>query len=143
VAGQIALMTVLALAPDFWRWTAPARDVWRGAGALLILAGVGLGGRAMLELGPNLTSLPYPRREGWLVRTGLYRRVRHPIYGGLIIAAFGWALWRVSALHVLLAAVLTLYITAKSNYEERHLLARFPEYAVYRQTTRRFIPGVF
>ncbi len=144
MAGQFVLIAAIALAPADWAWAAPLRIVSRGAGGLLILAGVGVAGWAMRELGPNLTPLPQPRSNGSLIRTGLYRWARHPIYAGLIAAAFGWALWKGSGLHVLLSAALALYVGAKASYEERHLLVRFPEYRAYRRTTRwRFFPGFF
>jgi protein-S-isoprenylcysteine O-methyltransferase Ste14 len=143
VAGQAVLIAGLALAPTAWTWTAPARDLWRGLGGLLILVGLVYAGRALAELGPNLTAFPRPRRTGVLVQTGIYAQVRHPIYGGLIIAAFGWALWRGSGLHVGLAAALAVYIIAKARREEAFLAARFPEYAAYRARTKRLFPRIF
>jgi protein-S-isoprenylcysteine O-methyltransferase Ste14 len=143
VAGQAALIAALALAPTAWSWTAPSRGLWRGFGGLLILAGLAYAARAVIELGHNLTAFPRPRRNGFLVQTGLYAQVRHPIYGGLIIAAFGWSLWRGSGLHVGLAAALAVYVLAKAGREEAFLAARFPEYEAYRARTKRLVPRVF
>ncbi|MGQ0569939.1 MAG: methyltransferase family protein [Armatimonadota bacterium] len=143
VIGQGVLMAALAVAPAVWRWTAPARALWVTLGVALVLAGIGLAVRAVIELGPNLTALPRPRRRGVLVQTGVYALVRHPIYGGLIIAAGGWALWRASGLHLLLAGVFAVYMNAKSLHEETLLLEVFPEYLAYRQRTKRLIPWLF
>lgn len=112
-------------------------------GGLLIAAGIGMAVRAIIELGPNLSPFPQPQENASLTRRGLYARVRHPIYGGLIVAGLGWALWKGSALHLLLAVVLALYMNAKAAREELHLLTRFPEYAAYRNATRRMIPWVY
>jgi protein-S-isoprenylcysteine O-methyltransferase Ste14 len=109
---------------------------------MLLVAGLGLAAWAIRDLGDNLTAFPKPRRQGMLVRRGLYARARHPIYGGLIVAALGWALWKASALHLLLAAILAVYMTAKSRVEERFLESRFPEYAGYRARTRRLLPWI-
>jgi len=97
----------------------------------------------MRDLGPNLSPLPRPRRDAVLVTTGAFAHTRHPIYGGMIIAAVGWALWRGSGLHLLLAAVLAVYMSAKASHEEELLRARFDAYAAYRERTRRLIPWIY
>ncbi|MBM3317252.1 MAG: isoprenylcysteine carboxylmethyltransferase family protein, partial [Candidatus Eisenbacteria bacterium] len=98
VVGQLILMAAVALAPPAWRWTGPSRALWVALGVPLVIAGGWLGLRALYELGPSLTILPRPRPRGTFVQTGLYARTRHPAYGGLLIMAVGWALWRGSGL---------------------------------------------
>jgi protein-S-isoprenylcysteine O-methyltransferase Ste14 len=143
VVGQGILMATLVVTPPRWTWSAPSCAAWIAIGAVLVLAGLGMAVRAMIELGPSLTALPRPRRRAVLVDGGLYARARHPIYGGVIIAAFGWALWRASGLHLVLAAALTVYMDAKASHEEVLLVARFPEYEDYRRRTpRRLIPRI-
>ncbi|MGH2403350.1 MAG: methyltransferase family protein [bacterium] len=143
VVVQTILLAALIVSPQAWRWTATPRALWVALGAGLVASGLGLAARAILDLGPNLTPFPVPRRRGILVQTGAYARTRHPIYGGLIIAAVGWALWRMSGLHLLLAAILTLFLSAKAGREELFLADRFPEYVSYRSRTRRLIPWLF
>ena len=89
-----------------------------------------------------MTPLPRPRDGAELVVTGAYALVRHPVYGGLILVAFGWAIARASIAAVLLAAVLATFFRLKSAREERWLETRYPDYAAYRARTRRFIPWV-
>ncbi len=143
VVGQGVLLVAVALAPATWQWNAPWRTVWAALSAALIIAGLGLAVRAIIELGPNLTALPRPRRKGVLVRTGVYAQARHPIYGGLIIAAAGWALWRTSGLHLVLTGVLAILMHAKALHEETLLRERFPEYEAYRARTKRLIPWIY
>lgn len=143
VAGQGILMAAVLFVPPAWRWTAPAPTLWIAVGVLLVVAGGGIAALGMIELGPSLTVLPRPRPRGALVKSGPYAQVRHPIYAGLIVAAAGWAMWRMSGLHLLLAAALAAYIHAKSRREEAFLEDRFPEYAAYRARTRRLIPRIF
>lgn len=75
-----------------------------------------------------------------LVRGGLYRYVRHPLY------AFSLALiwltpvmtWNVLGFNI----GATLYLTIGSFIEERKLLQEFgPQYAEYRRRTPMFLPG--
>ncbi|MDR7421550.1 MAG: isoprenylcysteine carboxylmethyltransferase family protein [Armatimonadota bacterium] len=143
VAGQGVLLAAIALAPAAWRWSWPAPAAWRIVGAACGLTGAALAWRAIRELGPSLSPFPVPRQQAILVRSSIYARARHPIYGGLIMAAAGWALWRTSGLHLALAAVFAAYMAAKASREERFLLERFPDYAEYRSKTARFIPGLY
>jgi len=53
------------------------------AGGLLALRGV-------IDLRESLTALPHPRDGATLVEHGVYRLVRHPIYGGIIIGSLGF-----------------------------------------------------
>lgn len=143
VVGQAILLAAVVFSPAAWRWTEPARAPWVTIGVFLVIAGLGLAVRAMIDLGPSLSALPRPRRRAVLVQTGAYARTRHPIYGGLIIATSGWALWRMSGLHLVLAMILALYLNAKASREELLLGERFPEYESYRMRTRRLIPWLF
>jgi protein-S-isoprenylcysteine O-methyltransferase Ste14 len=72
----------------------------------------------------------------------VYRHVRHPIYGGIILAAFGWAMVMASPTAVILAVVLLFFFELKARREEVWLYEQDEEYAQYRASTRRFIPGI-
>jgi protein-S-isoprenylcysteine O-methyltransferase Ste14 len=78
------------------------------------------------------------------VRTGgLYRFVRHPIYGSYVIGYIGFLLGNPSILNVLLIAVTFACQYLRAVAEER-VLARDPEYQAYMQRVRyRFIPFIF
>lgn len=143
VVGQGVLMAAVVFAPPAWRWTAPARALWVVLGVGLVASGLALVARAMRDLGPHLSPFPRPRRDAVLVTTGAFAHARHPIYGGMIVAAIGWALWRGSGLHLLLAAVLAVYMNAKASHEEALLLVRFDGYGAYRQGRKRLIPWLF
>ena len=90
-----------ALGPD---WAGPARFVGIIGGTLLIGGGALLVVRGVADLGTSLTPLPKPIDQAELIETGAYALVRHPIYGGLILAAFGWAIVQASIIAVALAA---------------------------------------
>lgn len=125
-------------------WSGPLRAVTTVAGAVLILSGAALAllGARDLDVGGSLTAVPKPRADGQLVETGVYRLVRHPIYGGIVVAAVGWGLACASPPSLLLAAVLLGFFFLKSSREEAWLVERFPDYPAYRRRTRRFVPFV-
>ena len=128
-----------SLGPD---WSGPLRLAGIVLGIALIAGGIILGVRGVVDLGESLTPLPRPRDGAKLVDTGAYALVRHPIYGGLILGAFGWAILQASVVAIAIAGVLTVFFRLKSSREERWLLDRFEGYAAYRTRTRRFIPWI-
>jgi protein-S-isoprenylcysteine O-methyltransferase Ste14 len=118
---------------------------WASFGAGIVVAAVGgwLALRGLRDLGPNLTALPAPRRDALLVESGIYARVRHPIYAGVIAGAFGWGLVAVSGAALAVAVLLAVWLDLKSRREEAWLLAHHAGYAAYRTRTRRFVPSVY
>lgn len=60
-------------------------------GTLALTCGLVFIGYALVSLGRNLSPLPAPRARHRLVTSGMYGYVRHPMYGGLLLATFGLA----------------------------------------------------
>jgi protein-S-isoprenylcysteine O-methyltransferase Ste14 len=118
---------------------APLR--WVGLGLLALGGALMVAG--VLRLGSNLTPFPKPLADARLVEIGAYGLARHPIYGGGVIAIFGWALLNGGWLGLLAAALLSVFFNAKANREEQWLRARYPAYAAYRQRVRKLIPFVY
>ncbi|MCI0584461.1 MAG: isoprenylcysteine carboxylmethyltransferase family protein [Chloroflexi bacterium] len=147
VAIQGVLFAAIGLAgtPVHGGWTGPAAAASVVAGSLLLLAGGALAaaGIAGLRRGDALTAVPHPRDEASLVDTGAYRLVRHPVYGGLVLAAAGWGLIRASLPAIVLAALLLGFFDLKRRREEAWLSVRFPAYAGYAARTRRMIPWLY
>jgi protein-S-isoprenylcysteine O-methyltransferase Ste14 len=99
--------------------------------------------KGLLDLGRNLTPLPYPREDGQLVKSGVYSIVRHPLYSGLIFAAFSWVVFQVSLSHLIGAAILCTFFDAKARREEAWLTEKYSEYSDYQQRVKKLIPGVY
>jgi protein-S-isoprenylcysteine O-methyltransferase Ste14 len=115
----------------------------RGLAMAIALCALLLIGKGLIDLGPNLTPLPYPRADGELVQTGVYGLVRHSLYSGLILGTFALSLWRFSLSHLAITLVLLLVLNAKASREEVWLQERFPDYADYRQRVKKLIPWVY
>ena len=122
------------------RWPPGARRSLRALSLPLGAAGGMLIVKGSIDLGGSLTPNPRPRDQGDLKDAGVYRLVRHPIYGGVILAAAAWSLWWGPASvpsSLLTGALLEL----KSRREEAWLVERYPAYAGYRdRVPRRFLP---
>ncbi len=79
-----------------------------------------------------------------VVDTGPYRLVRHPIYLGLILAAFATAIEKGTSFALLGAAIITLAFYTKARREERFLRAELGEdaYDAYARKTAMLVPFV-
>ncbi len=143
MAIQALLLVAIGLAGKVGPgWDGPLRVVTGGTGIALLAGGGALALRGSRDLRAALTPLPYPRQDAELVRTGVYAKVRHPIYGGLVLAAVGFGLLTASLVALALAAVLLGFLLLKSRREEAWLMVRYPEYNAYRAETRRLIPWI-
>lgn len=99
--------------------------------------------KGLLDLGRNLTPLPYPRQDGQLVRSGVYGIVRHPLYSGLILAAFSWVIFQLSLSHLMVAIILFIFFDTKANREEAWLSQKYSEYSDYQQQVKKLIPWLY
>ncbi len=103
-------------------WSGPARVATSVLGLGLAFVGanqVRLGAR---DLGANLTPLPSPSADAQLVETGSYAKVRHPIYGGIILGGVGWALLTAAPAALVLGSVPGSVLLAQ--VEHRGAMAR-------------------
>lgn len=79
-----------------------------------------------------------------LVLVGVYRYIRHPLYGSLLWLAWGISLKDTSLLSIGLALVATSALIVTARTEEAENLQRFGDgYAAYMKTTKMFIPYLF
>lgn len=92
----------------------------------------------------NETELLAFERTTRLVREGIFRHIRHPMYSSLLLLAWG-AFFKVpSAPGFILAAVATAGLIVMAKIEEGENSRAFgPEYREYMAHTKRFIPGVY
>jgi protein-S-isoprenylcysteine O-methyltransferase Ste14 len=107
---------------------------------VLILGGNALAIVVLLRLGRSFSVMAEARG---LVTRGIYRHIRHPLYLAEEIAAIGGAMQFFSPWAVLLLLVQFGFQLRRMANEERVLERHFPEYARYRQTTARLLPGVY
>ncbi|HEX6509448.1 MAG TPA: isoprenylcysteine carboxylmethyltransferase family protein [Chloroflexota bacterium] len=91
-------------------------------------------------LGGDLVATPAPVAGATLRETGVYGRIRHPIYAAIICGVIGWALLWNSVVCLGLALICIAFFLAKTRYEERLLVAHYPGYAEYRRRVPAFLP---
>ena len=147
VVIQIILFGLVAFGPASlpgWpAWDGPWRTISvvvglivGGLGGLMVLAG-------LFSLGSNLTAVPKPKEDAHLVEHGAYRWVRHPIFSGIILGAFGLSLLRGGWLSLLYALILFVFFDVKSRREEDWLREKYSDYEAYQQRVRKLIPFLY
>jgi len=144
--ARIALLIVIVFLARDLGFHAHPRSVspaGAGIGLALFAAGLALAIWARLYIGRNW-GMPMTRREEPdLVTTGPYRKVRHPIYTGIILALIGTAL--ATTLYALIAVVvLGGFFIYSATQEEAFLAREFPDtYPAYKDSTKMLIPFLF
>jgi len=145
----------LVLALMMWQWQGLPGTVWEVRGALgsgILWALCALGWLVVLTSTFMINHFDlFGLRQAWHFVRGdrpeplpfqtrfLYKVVRHPIMLGFVIAF--WATPRMTAGHLLFAAVSTAYIVTALQLEERDLLRHFGErYRAYRGRVPMLLP---
>jgi len=147
VVAQILLIALVFLGPRTIAgrpaWPFPFARACPVVGGVLMLGGIALLAAGGARLGRGLTPLPFPKDGADLVQTGPYALVRHPMYSGGLVLAFGWALFVQGWLTLAYVIVLFVFLDAKSRREERWLAEKFPAYGAYQRRVRKLIPFVY
>jgi protein-S-isoprenylcysteine O-methyltransferase Ste14 len=145
VAVQMILLVAIFLsALTGLGWLHTFEPIAYAVGSALILVGVALLAAGGVGLGRALTPFPAPRDNAQLETGGVYRLVRHPMYGGGILIALGWSAIFATPVGLALTVVLGVFAELKARREESWLEQTHPGYADYRRRTgHKFIPFVW
>jgi protein-S-isoprenylcysteine O-methyltransferase Ste14 len=136
---------VLLFAKGNWGWLnyrglpdVPA--IWM-TGLALTMLGIGISIWARLTLGRNWSSVVTLKQGHELIRTGLYRWIRHPIYTGLLLAMFGTAMCKGHLRGWIGVAIVAATFYFKARREERFLRQEFGAgFEEHARQTGMFLP---
>ena len=119
----------------------PRALLLRTVGTLIYSVGLALALLARIQLGQNWLDIETAaiKDRQQVVSSGVYRYVRHPIYGGDLLLLLGLELALNSWL-VVLVPMLAFGVIRQAAQEECMLLESLPGYRAYYETTKRFIP---
>jgi protein-S-isoprenylcysteine O-methyltransferase Ste14 len=119
------------------------KDPWlQAVGLVVFLSGLALAIWARRYLGRNWGMPMSEKADPELVTTGPYRKVRHPIYSGIILAMIGTAI-AVSWYWLLAVVLLGAYFIYSAVMEERYMGGLFPDtYPAYKRSTKMLVPFV-
>jgi protein-S-isoprenylcysteine O-methyltransferase Ste14 len=143
IRAVIVVVVVVLVRTGAFRGGAVNTDPVRaGAGLALFAAGLSFAVWARLHIGRNWGTPMSQKNEPELVSTGPYRRVRHPIYTGILLALTGTAIG-LSWTWLIVVALAGGYFIYSAFVEERNLTAQLPDtYPAYKRSTKMLVPFV-
>jgi protein-S-isoprenylcysteine O-methyltransferase Ste14 len=119
----------------------PGTPVSLWVGVLVTALGVGISIWARVSLGANWSGTVTLKKDHELIRKGLYRWIRHPIYTGLLAGFVGTELIEGHAPGLLGFALLWLSFYIKARREENFLRQEFGEgFEEHARQTGMFLP---
>jgi protein-S-isoprenylcysteine O-methyltransferase Ste14 len=124
----------------------PLPQLWLSVfGAILCLTGYGI---MLTALSQNAFAAPIvgdqSERDQVVIDTGLYGRIRHPLYLGHLLFLIGLALWLQSLASLIVLPIVFVPLVARILVEEKTLRETLPGYAEYMTNVRfRLIPQVW
>jgi protein-S-isoprenylcysteine O-methyltransferase Ste14 len=136
VFAQFGLILILALFPDSQNVN-PQANV---AGTVLLFLGLILLFAGFRGLGKSLTANPVPVDSGALVTTGIYARLRHPIYTGLLVLTMGLVVSSGVWAQLIVWFGLLGLLVYKIRWEEILLSAKYKGYAAYKAKVPALFP---
>lgn len=99
------------------------------------------GGRAQRQIHPENFAF---ENTANLVTVGIYKYIRHPLYGSLLLLAWGAFLKHFSIAGSIAVIVATVALAVTAKMDERECLQTFGSaYANYMKKTKRFIPYLY
>lgn len=143
VATTIIGVFGLSLVSSFVVESQPS-TVQRIIGLTFYIAGVSLRYWGILHLRHQFTRHVVVRPEDELVSSGPYRYLRHPLYTGLLLIAFGFSLYFIHWGIALIGAGLTsLALLYRIRIEENMLIRHFGQsYQSWSKTRKRLFPFI-
>lgn len=79
-----------------------------------------------------------------LVKVGIYKYLRHPMYGSLLFLCLGAFLKNISVITILLSVLIIILIILTAKVEEKENINFFgSSYSDYIKETKMFIPHIF
>ena len=114
----------------------------RVVGAFIFIGGLWVLWKSHSDLASNFSPSLFIRNNHTLITTGIYRKIRHPMYLSFFMWAIGQALlianWLAGPWGLLAFALIYLF---RVEHEEQQLLDQFgSEYEQYQEKTGRLLP---
>jgi len=114
----------------------------RVLGAFIFIGGLWVLWRSHVDLAGNFSPALLIRKKHTLITTGIYQKIRHPMYLSFFMWAIGQALlitnWLAGPLGLLAFTLIYLF---RVEHEEQQLLDQFgSEYQQYLEKTGRLLP---
>ena len=134
--SQILLMGIIIFAPK----QSTINALWSLAGSLLLMVSILIFMKSKRDLAQAFYPYPEPKTGAPFISSGIYSRVRHPMYLAFLVGSLGFVLIKQSVLPIVSTILLTLILNIKYRFEDRLLRARWSEAKDYQKSVRALIP---
>jgi protein-S-isoprenylcysteine O-methyltransferase Ste14 len=143
--GSVILPLLWVSTPVFSFADYPLHPAQYAAGVVLFSLGLWLFHRSHVDLSTNWSVSLDIRENHALITSGVYRRLRHPMYSAILLQAVGQALvapnWIVGSFYL---CAYILMFSFRVGQEEQMMLQQFGDrYASYMAKSQRLIPGIW
>lgn len=112
-------------------------------GITTICAAILVALKAFWDIKTNFAVAPKPHNSASLITSGIYSKIRHPMYSAVIFASFGYLLIRYDLLMLAFFLIIILFLIAKIYFEDRFLTRKYDKYEQYKKQTKALIPYVW
>jgi protein-S-isoprenylcysteine O-methyltransferase Ste14 len=144
IAGVVfmAFLLLYSIYPPFMSVLHLDYSIWlRWSGTAIAFIGIGFWIYAQATLDKYWSPQLQIQKEHKLVTAGLYKLIRHPLYSGMFVWAFGLAIFTANILFVFLAVLTITWLILRVPREEKMMIAQFgDEYVQYINKTGKFFP---
>jgi protein-S-isoprenylcysteine O-methyltransferase Ste14 len=123
----------------------PLIPFWSGFGFSFLVFGLIIRWLSILQLGKSFTVNVAITDSSILKTDGIYERIRHPSYSGLLAGIAGFA-FTMSSVFSFIALVIPVFLSIlyRIQIEEKLLINEFGSaYLDYKSKTKRLIPGIY
>ncbi|MGI6424604.1 MAG: methyltransferase family protein [Tepidanaerobacteraceae bacterium] len=112
-------------------------------GMWLVLLGIIIRGIGIRTLGEYFSRDVETWENQKVVKTGIYKHIRHPAYAGNILQVIGFPLILNSYFSLVLSAITIFGFIWRIRVEEEFLKREVPEYRKYIEETKGIIPKIW
>ena len=91
----------------------------------------------------KLNIAPTPKEGSFLVDTGIYKWIRHPMYTSLLLVFTPMIIENSKPINWLIFIVFAINLILKLEYEETLLLNFFDQYKSYQKKTFKILPYIY
>lgn len=98
---------------------------------------------AMYKFRFRFNAVPDLKKNSPLITDGPYRIVRHPMYAAAIFITLIWLINKFTLARLAVWIILIADLHFKSEYEERLLENKFPEYKLIREKIKKILPFIY
>jgi len=136
-------LTLIAAPLEYLYLPHPTAIGFYVAGGFLFILGTLLRMKAHLDLGKAFSISIDRKSDQQIVKVGLYRTIRHPLYLAILMILVAAPLFLADTLTWLLTSLGIAGMLIRIRLEEKYLTQEFKHYADYMQKTWKLIPWIY